>query len=116
MGLRRKFFSINSLGLVPFRSNTDKIAKIAKQDQRKAKVDAKKDRNLQEQILAEQRRANDLKERELEMQYAQAAMEDPERMDWRGDSTRTRAWSESEPQKDSSWWGYSNPAKKDRRG
>lgn len=114
MGLRRKFFSATSLGALPYRSNGDKLAKIAKQDQRRGRVDAKKDRNLQEQILAEQRRANDLKERELALQHP--PMEDP---------ATDYSWLEFEGEKrndklrranSGSWWGYSDPAKKSRRG
>lgn len=110
MGLRRKALSLSSFGIVPFRSNGDKLAKMSKQEQRKSKVDTKKDRNLQEQILAEQRRANDLKEAELRAQYAQNTMEDPPDNSWpdRNDELR-RANS-------GGWWGYSNPANKDRRG
>ena len=107
MGLRRKALSLSSFGIVPFRSNGDKLAKMSKQEQRKSKVDTKKDRNLQEQILAEQRRANDLKEAELR---AQNTMEGPPANSWpdRNDELR-RANS-------GGWWGYSNPATRERRG
>jgi hypothetical protein len=114
MGIRRKIISAHTLGLVPFRSNGDKIAKQGRRDARQAKVDTKKDRNLQEQILAEQRRANDLKERELALQHP--PMEDP---------PTDYSWLEYEGEKrndklrranSGGWWGYSDPAKKSRRG
>ena len=110
MGLRRKALSLSSFGIIAYQSNGDKLAKMSKQEQRKSKVDTKKDRNLQEQILAEQRRANDLKEAELRAQYAQNTMEDPPDNSWpdRNDELR-RA-------NGGGWWGYSNPANKDRRG
>jgi hypothetical protein len=109
MGIRRKFMSASSFGLIPFRSNGDKLAKMEKQNQRAEKGNAKKDRNLQEQILAEQRRANDLKERELALQHPE--MEDPPT-----DEERRAAFPSTPLKPGNSWWGYSNPGKKPRRG
>lgn len=110
MGLRRKALSLSSFGIFPYRSNGDKLAKMSKQEQRKAKTGNKKDRNLQEQILAEQRRANDLKEAELRARYASNALE----------GSPDNSWSDrnDEPQRANrgGWWGYSDPANEDRRG
>ncbi|MET4048853.1 MULTISPECIES: hypothetical protein [unclassified Rhodococcus (in: high G+C Gram-positive bacteria)] len=109
MGIRRKALSLSSFGIFPYRSNGDKLAKIGKQEQRKSKTDAKNDRNLQERILAEQRRANDLKEAELGARYAQNTIEDSSSNSWPGlDDGQRRAES-------GGWWGYSNPANKNRR-
>ena len=108
MGLRRKALSISSFGIMPYRSNGDKLAKMSKQEQRQSKVDTKKDRNLQEQILAEQRRANDLKEAELRAQNSMGDPPDNSCLDERNDELRRT--------NRSGWWGYSNPANKDRRG
>jgi len=110
MGLRRKALSINSLGILPFRSNGDKLVKIAKQEQRDAKVSSKKNRNLQEQILAEQRRANDLKEAELRAQNAPTPLEDLPVKTWPDRNDEPRRANHG------GWWGYSDPASKDRRG
>lgn len=110
MGLRRKALSLSSFGIFPYRSNGDKLAKMGKQEQRKAKADSKKDRNLQEQILAEQRRANDLKEAELRARHAPNTLEDSP------DSSRFERNDEPRRANRSGWWGYSDPASKDRRG
>ncbi|BBE49074.1 hypothetical protein ACQGAO_00310 [Rhodococcus sp. 1.20] len=110
MGLRRKALSLSSFGIFPYRSNGDKLAKMSKQQQRNSKVDTKKDRNLQEQILAEQRRANDLKEAELRARYAQNTSEDPPDNGWPNRNDGLGRANRG------GWWGYSNPANKDRRG
>lgn len=110
MGLRRKALSLSSLGIFPYRSNGDKLAKMSKQEQRKAKADNKKDRNLQEQILAEQRRANDLREAELRARYAPNTLEDSPDNSWSDRNDEPRRANRG------GWWGYSDPATKDRRG
>jgi len=110
MGLRRKALSINSFGILPFRSNGDKLVKMAKQEQLKAKSNSKKDRDLQEQILAEQRRANDLKEAELRAQYAPNTVEDSPH------NSRPNRNDEPRRANRGGWWSYSDPANKDRRG
>ncbi|MBY6386616.1 hypothetical protein HG717_22220 [Rhodococcus erythropolis] len=83
---------------------------MGKQEQRKAKTDNKKDRNLQEQILAEQRRANDLKEAELRARYAPNTLEGSPDNSWSDRNDEPRRANRS------GWWGYSDPANKDRRG
>lgn len=110
MGLRRKALSLSSFGLFPYRSNGDKLAKMSKQEQRRAKTDSKKDRDLQEQILAEQRRANDLKEAELRARYAPNTVEDSPGNSWSDRNNEPRRANRG------GWWGYSDPANKDRRG
>lgn len=92
------------------RSNGDKLVKIAKQEQRKSKDNSKKPRGMQAQILAEQRRANDLKEAELRAQFAPNTLEDSPDNDWPDRNDEPRRANRG------GWWGYSNPANKDRRG
>jgi hypothetical protein len=127
MGIRRKLLSISSLGVNPYRSNGDKLAKIAKQNQRDERVKAKKDRNLQEQILAEQRRANDLKEQELRLKAATANyggyIPNVENIHDEGIPWVSEAAAQDfkdavakESLDPHSWWDYSNPGKKRRRG
>lgn len=124
MGIRRKFMSASSFGLVPFRSNGDKLAKMEKQNRRAEKGNAKKDRNLQEQILAEQRRANDLKEQELRMKASYGGYIpnvehiSDEGIPWVSEAA-AQDFKDAAPKESidpHSWWDYSNPGKKPRRG
>lgn len=102
MGLIRKVISANTLGLVHWQSNGDKLVKQGKREARASKSGVKQNRNFQERLLAEQKRANDLKELEL----MRSSMSEPVE----------RPPSPTQNPEGGGWWGYSDPSKKKRRG
>ncbi|WP_377454570.1 hypothetical protein [Rhodococcoides fascians] len=76
--------------------------KQGKREARTSKAESRKDRDYHERLLAEHKRANDLKELELMRSATPAPVEPtpaPLQMTQGG-----------------SWWAYSDPSKKKRRG
>lgn len=92
--IRKLFLSPMTLGSVHYESKKEKAL-------RESKTQSK----IQQQMLEEQKRANDLKERELAMQHP--PMEDPPTDEERRDMFPEYDWGGGQKPKKSSWWSFS---------